>query len=84
MEYRRRCMPPSPQPYPVLLILAMIFLVIGLQWFFSCEEEVESAEQNMGLVFWATPVVLLLLVRWLSSMEMSPTHRCCRTHCRHC
>lgn len=61
----------SPLPYPVLLILAVIFVFLGISWYFSYEEVVETAEQQLGWVLFATPVAILLLVRWLSSMEAS-------------
>ncbi|XP_019454291.1 PREDICTED: uncharacterized protein LOC109355539 [Lupinus angustifolius] len=61
----------SPLPYPVLLILALIFTFFGISWYFSYQEAVETAEQRFGWALFATPVLLILLVRWLSSMENS-------------
>ncbi|TKY67772.1 DNA (cytosine-5)-methyltransferase CMT3 [Spatholobus suberectus] len=61
----------NPLPYPVLLILALIFIFLGISWYFSYEEVVETAEEQLGWVLFATPVVLILIVRWLSSMENS-------------
>ena len=61
----------NPLPYPVLLILALIFLFFAVSWYFSYEEVVETAEEQFGWVLFATPVVLILIVRWLSSMENS-------------
>ena len=78
-----------PLPYPVLLILAMISIFLGTSWYFSYEEAVESAEVQMGWLLLATPIALLILVRWLSSMEnpdflfsMSPWDQRRRTHHR--
>ena len=78
----------NPLPYPVLLILAVIFVFLGTSWYFSYEEVVEAAEEQLGWVLFATPVVLLLIVRWLSSMDSSdywffsssPWERRRRTH----
>ncbi|RDX78600.1 hypothetical protein CR513_41098, partial [Mucuna pruriens] len=61
----------NPLPYPVLLILALIFIFLAISWYFSYEEAVESAEEQLSWVLFATPVVLILIVRWLSSMENS-------------
>ncbi|BAT91132.1 hypothetical protein LR48_Vigan08g191800 [Vigna angularis] len=61
----------NPLPYPVLLILSLIFLFFAISWYFSYEEVVETAEEQFGWVLFATPVVLILIVRWLSSMENS-------------
>ncbi|CAL5328957.1 hypothetical protein CsSME_00009227 [Camellia sinensis var. sinensis] len=77
----------NPLPYPVLLILAVIFFFFGIQWYASYESVVETTEQNMGWVLLLIPVVLLFVVRWLSSLEdsnwlfgMSPFERRRRTH----
>lgn len=61
----------NPLPYPVLLILALLFIFLGISWFFSYEEVVETAEVQLGWILFATPVVLILIVRFLSSMENS-------------
>lgn len=78
----------NPLPYPVLLILAVIFVFLGISWYVSYEEVVESAEEQLGWILFATPVVLILIVRWLSSMDTSenwwfrssPWERRGRTH----
>ncbi|KAK1369420.1 putative Transmembrane protein [Heracleum sosnowskyi] len=59
----------NPMPYPVLLILAVIFIFIGIQWVVSYESMVESTEENFGWLLMATPVVLVFAVKWLSSTE---------------
>lgn len=59
----------NPMPYPVLLILAVIFIFLGLQWFVSYESMVESTEENFGWLLMATAVVLVFAVKWLSSIE---------------
>ncbi|XP_022748074.1 uncharacterized protein LOC111297691 [Durio zibethinus] len=61
----------SPLPYPVLLILAVTSIFLGISWYVNYESDMETAEQQMSWVLFATPVVLILLVRWLSSMETS-------------
>ncbi|XP_050230922.1 uncharacterized protein LOC126679943 [Mercurialis annua] len=59
----------NPVPYPVLLIFAVISLFLGISWYFSYEEMVESAEEQMNWLLLIVPLVLLFAVRWLSSME---------------
>ncbi|TXG64739.1 hypothetical protein EZV62_011733 [Acer yangbiense] len=59
----------NPLPYPVFLILAVTFIFLGISWFFSYEEAIESAEEQMGWILFATPVVLIVFVRLLSSFE---------------
>ncbi|XP_058761626.1 uncharacterized protein LOC131635041 [Vicia villosa] len=61
----------SPLPYPVLLILAVIFIFLGSSWYFSYEEAVENAQEQLGWVLFALPVVLILIVWLLSSMDDS-------------
>lgn len=61
----------NPLPYPVLLIIAVIFIFLGITWYFSYDDVVENVQQQFGWVLFATPVVLIFLVRWLSSMENS-------------
>lgn len=59
----------TPLPYPVLLLLAVISIFLGASWYTSYESVVESAEQNFSWLLLATPVALILLVRWLSSID---------------
>ncbi|TKY75471.1 DNA (cytosine-5)-methyltransferase CMT3 [Spatholobus suberectus] len=61
----------NPLPYPVLLILSLILLFLGFSWYFSYEEVVEAAEEQLGWMLLATPVVLILIVRWLSYVDTS-------------
>uniref|UniRef100_A0A6N2MCM2 Transmembrane protein n=1 Tax=Salix viminalis TaxID=40686 RepID=A0A6N2MCM2_SALVM len=79
----------NPLPYPVLLILAVISIFLGISWFFSYEDMVESTEAQMGWILLVLPLVLIVIVRWLSSMEnpdmifvMSPWDKRRRTHHR--
>ncbi len=50
-------------------MLAVISIFLGISWYFSYEEIAETAEMQMNWLLLATPLALLLLVRWLSSME---------------
>jgi len=61
----------SPLPYPVLLILAVIFIFLGTSWYFSYEDVVETAQEQFGWILFALPVVLIFIVRLVSSMEDS-------------
>ncbi|XP_073308312.1 uncharacterized protein [Primulina huaijiensis] len=61
----------NPPPYPVLLILALIFVFLSLQWYVSFESVVESTEENMGWVLMVVTLVLVFAVKWLSSFEDS-------------
>ncbi|KAL5561131.1 hypothetical protein UlMin_030878 [Ulmus minor] len=77
----------SPLPYPVILILAVTSIFLGVSWYFSYEEAIESAEEQISWFFLIIPIAILLVVRWLSSMEdpgslfaMSPWDRRRRTH----
>ncbi|KAL8556227.1 hypothetical protein ACS0TY_003868 [Phlomoides rotata] len=59
----------NPLPYPVLLILAVISLFLGLQWYVSYESVVEATEESMGWLLMAAPLLLLFAVKWLSTSE---------------
>ncbi|XP_071932879.1 uncharacterized protein [Coffea arabica] len=59
----------NPLPYPVLLFLGVICIFLGLQSYVSYESVVETAEVNLGWIMFAVPVVLIFLVRFLSSID---------------
>ncbi|WOL04340.1 hypothetical protein Cni_G13061 [Canna indica] len=59
----------SPLPYPVLLILLMVLLLLSLSWFFDYESFMEDAEEQMSWALLAIPLLLVLLIRWISSIE---------------
>ncbi|KAJ0429444.1 hypothetical protein HanPI659440_Chr17g0682861 [Helianthus annuus] len=59
----------NPLPYPVLLILSLIFFFLGFQWYSSYEEAIEEAEESFNWVLLITPLLLLFAVKWLSSVE---------------
>ncbi|KAI3736349.1 hypothetical protein L6452_15888 [Arctium lappa] len=59
----------NPLPYPVLLILALIFFFLGFQWYSSYEEAIEATEESFNWLLLITPLLLLFAVKWLSSMD---------------
>ncbi|KAG4168675.1 hypothetical protein ERO13_A12G039500v2 [Gossypium hirsutum] len=61
----------SPLPYPVLLILAVTSIFLGISWYVNYESVLETTEEQLSWVLFATPVVLILLARWVSSMDTS-------------
>ncbi|XP_051147071.1 uncharacterized protein LOC127262440 [Andrographis paniculata] len=61
----------NPLPYPVLLILGVIFLFLGLQWYVTYESVVEATEESMGWLLMAAPLLILFAVRWLSAWDGS-------------
>ncbi|XWS55052.1 hypothetical protein CRYUN_Cryun10bG0142000 [Craigia yunnanensis] len=61
----------SPLPYPVLLILAVMSVFLGISWYVNYESVLETTGEQLSWVLFATPVVLIILARWLSSMEPS-------------
>ncbi|XP_010268205.1 PREDICTED: uncharacterized protein LOC104605226 [Nelumbo nucifera] len=77
----------NPLPYPVLLILAVLFIFLGTSWYFSYESAVEAAEEKMSWALMAVPIVLLVALHWLSSIDnphllfaTSPADRRRRSH----
>ncbi|CAH8262957.1 unnamed protein product [Arabidopsis lyrata] len=59
----------SPLPYPVLLILAVASVFLLSSWYFSLEDAAESAGEQINFALLLIPLFLIVLVRWLSSME---------------
>ncbi|WVZ56259.1 hypothetical protein U9M48_006816 [Paspalum notatum var. saurae] len=59
----------SPLPYPVLLILLMVSLLLGVSWFFTYEDFIEEASEQLSWALLVLPVALVLLIRWISSVE---------------
>ncbi|XP_022989070.1 uncharacterized protein LOC111486253 [Cucurbita maxima] len=75
----------NPLPYPVLLLLAVVFIFLGASWWLSYESAVEAAEDQINWILFATPVLLIILARFLSSVDpsffsSSPWDRRRRTH----
>ncbi|XAR72736.1 hypothetical protein NMG60_11019476 [Bertholletia excelsa] len=96
MAYRRRTTTDAvsdvfslnPPPFPVLLILALISVLLCLHWYASYESVLEDTQEIFGWALLAVPVVLILAVRWISGVEdfsgwpfaTSPYERRRRTH----
>ncbi|XP_072956829.1 uncharacterized protein [Typha angustifolia] len=59
----------SPVPYPVLLILLMVLLLLSLSWFFTFEDFMETAEEQMNWALLVIPVLLVIVIGWTSSIE---------------
>ncbi|XP_078151902.1 uncharacterized protein LOC144547188 [Carex rostrata] len=59
----------SPLPYPIILILAMVLFFLAISFFFTFGDFIEAAEEKISLVLLVVPLVLILLIRWLSSIE---------------
>ncbi|KAI8022001.1 hypothetical protein LOK49_LG03G03728 [Camellia lanceoleosa] len=80
---------PGPQPYSVLLILALIAIFLLIQWLASsCPTVVEEPKASFNWLLLFLPIALLFAVRCLSSFDGSrrpcprpPCNRCCRPHC---
>ncbi|XP_078174107.1 uncharacterized protein LOC144567799 [Carex rostrata] len=78
----------SPLPYPVILILLMVFFFLGISWYFTYEDFFETVEEEFNWVLLVVPLILILLIQWLSSMEsfdgflgfFYPNHRNQRTN----
>lgn len=93
----RGCRPRPPTPtfdvLPLLLILAVILLLLGLpRLFFSVPVVFEAPKIQINWALIATPLVLLAIVHWLSSMTYSsvycwpvpPCKRCYHHSCKGC
>ncbi|KAL6645919.1 hypothetical protein ACP70R_012678 [Stipagrostis hirtigluma subsp. patula] len=59
----------SPVPYPVILILLVVALLLGASWFFTYEDFIEEAAETFSWALLAVPIALVLLIRWISSVE---------------
>ncbi|ESR36829.1 hypothetical protein CICLE_v10029987mg [Citrus x clementina] len=61
----------SPLPYPVLLIIAVALILLGISSYINYVSIVESAGQrlNKNWILFSTPVLLIFLVRCLSSWD---------------
>ncbi|XP_052193085.1 uncharacterized protein LOC127801748 [Diospyros lotus] len=68
----------SPLPYPALVVLAVILLLLSIQWYASYESVVEATEESMGWALLAVPLLLLLVVKWLSTLE-NPERLFCKS-----
>lgn len=61
----------NPVPFPVLLVLAVISVLLFISWYVSYESIVEAAEEQMSWVLLAIPILLLLAVHLVSFIENS-------------
>ncbi|KAJ3682618.1 hypothetical protein LUZ60_015191 [Juncus effusus] len=59
----------SPLPWPVILILLMVFFFLGISWFLSFEDFIESVEEQSSLALLLVPLILIFIIKWLSSIE---------------
>ncbi|PON55104.1 hypothetical protein PanWU01x14_190320 [Parasponia andersonii] len=67
----------SPPLYPIVLFLSVVAILVALPWFFSQQPviEVETPKLQINWALIVTPLLLLALVHWLSSVE--PQRRPC-------
>ena len=59
----------SPLPYPVILILLVVSLLLGVSWFFTYEDFIEEAAEQFSWALLVVPIALVLLIRWISSVD---------------
>ena len=59
----------SPLPYPVILILVMVTLLLGVSWFFTYEDFIEEAAEQFSWILLGVPIALVLLIKWISSVD---------------
>ncbi|KGN61893.1 hypothetical protein Csa_006600 [Cucumis sativus] len=89
MTYCYGCKPrPSgPLPGPILLLLAVVFILIALSSLFP-SEPIDFSEFQINWPLLAVPIIILVLVRCLASMDSSPRYYACpcdrgwKMHCR--
>ncbi|XP_038985563.1 uncharacterized protein LOC120111747 [Phoenix dactylifera] len=58
-----------PLPLHLCFFLLTLFLFIGLSWYMSYESAFESLIDQIKLFLIVSPLVLLLVVHWLSSCD---------------
>lgn len=68
--------PPSlvcgdPAPFPVLRILVIVTILLGISWRFSKESTAKSKGSETGWSVRAIPLLLILILHWLTSSEIS-------------
>ncbi|CAA7391362.1 unnamed protein product [Spirodela intermedia] len=61
----------QPVPYPVLLILGLVGLLLGVPLFLAYESAVEEAQQRLNWGLMAVPVLLIFAIRWAASFQGS-------------
>ncbi|KAG6605007.1 hypothetical protein SDJN03_02324, partial [Cucurbita argyrosperma subsp. sororia] len=77
--------PSGPLPGPILVLLTVVFILIGLSSLFS-SEPIDFSEFQINWPLLAVPIIILVLVRFLSSVDSSSRHCACdrgwKMHCR--
>ncbi|CAA6655957.1 unnamed protein product [Spirodela intermedia] len=59
----------QPVPYPVLLLLGLVGLLLGVPLFLAYESAVEEAQQRLNWGLMAVPVLLIFAIRWAASFQ---------------
>ncbi|KAJ6822664.1 uncharacterized protein M6B38_386570 [Iris pallida] len=59
----------SPLPYPVIFILLVVLLLLSFSFSSTYEDILEEAEDRVNWLLLASPIVLLLLIRWISTSD---------------
>uniref|UniRef100_A0A804RL16 Uncharacterized protein n=1 Tax=Zea mays TaxID=4577 RepID=A0A804RL16_MAIZE len=49
----------SPLPYPVILVLLMVTLLLGASWFFTYDDFIEEASQQLSWALLGVPIALV-------------------------
>ncbi|WOL00467.1 hypothetical protein Cni_G09180 [Canna indica] len=58
-----------PLPLHLCFFLFTLFVFIGISWYMTYESVFESLFEQLKLLFMVSPLVLLLVVHWLSNDE---------------
>ncbi|CAD5177085.1 uncharacterized protein LOC135666459 [Musa acuminata AAA Group] len=61
--------PSPPLPLHLCLFLLTLFIFVGLSWYMAYESVFESLLDQLKLLLMASPLLLLLVVHWLSNDE---------------
>lgn len=56
-------------PLPLCFLLGVVFLMLGFTWYINYESKFEDLMFQLKLILMATPIILLLVVHWLSSED---------------
>ncbi|GMQ00634.1 hypothetical protein CsSME_00047638 [Camellia sinensis var. sinensis] len=56
-------------PVHMYFLLAVVFLILGFTWYINYESKFQDMMYQLKLIFILTPIVLLLVVHWLSSED---------------
>ncbi|KAL7199248.1 hypothetical protein ACSBR2_021519 [Camellia fascicularis] len=56
-------------PIHFYFLLAVVFLILGFTWYINYESKFQDVMYQLKLIFILTPIVLLLVVHWLSSED---------------